>query len=140
MSEIISVDEFTQRVEDLCIGGSTGLPRRLRDLHILLASATLWMEPDAVYSEPEINAGLATWLDQGCPALDIDVTTLRRELVDRVYLNRDDSGRHYSPGPGSREFRFDADVANVDPAKVVTRAIAARKARKRAHMPKEEDR
>lgn len=111
-----------------------GLPRRTRDLHIVLASATLWMEAGAVYTEREINNGLGEWLENGCPSLDVDVVTLRRELVDRVYLDRDDSGSHYSPGQGPAEWRFSDDVADVDPARVINAAKAEREARRSAHM------
>lgn len=133
MSETITRGEFSDRLVALCIGGSSGLPRRSRDLHILLASATLWMEPGAVYTEPEINEGLSRWLDTGCPSLDLDVATLRRELVDMRYLSRDDSGTHYSPGAGSAEFRFADDVADVDPGAVIDEARKERAERRAAH-------
>lgn len=133
MSDLIEQDEFIQRLADLCVGGSPGLPRRSRDLNILLASATLWMEPGAVYSEPEINEGLSRWLQEGCPALELDVTTLRRELVDHLYLDRDDSGTHYSPGPGPTGWRFSDKIADVAPAEVIAGARRERAERKAAH-------
>src|SRR5688572_17355019 len=88
----IDAAEMRERIAALCLGGSAALPRRQRDLHVLLASATLWMEPGSVYNEKEVNEGLQRWLDEGCPSLRVDAVTLRRELVDRVYLDRDDSG------------------------------------------------
>lgn len=135
MSDVIEHQEFTERLAALCIGGSAGLPRRLRDRHIVLASATLWMQPGAVYTEPEINAGLSRWLESACPSLDLDVATLRRELVDHLYLDRDDSGSHYSPGAGHPDWRFGDGVADVDPAQVVGEALDERAARKSAHDP-----
>ncbi len=134
MTETIGRKEFEDRLVANCIGGSSSLPRRLRDRHIMLASATLWMEPGAVYTEPEINEGLSRWLDTGCPSLDLDVTTLRRELVDHLYLDRDDSGSHYSSGSGPAEWRFEDDVADVDPAGVMVKARQEREARRKAHM------
>lgn len=131
---MITGDEMRQRQAVLCLGGSTGLPRRNRDLQILLASSTLWMEPGAVYTESEVNQGLSRWLDRACPALRIDVVTLRRELVDRLYLDRDDSGANYSPGPGPRDWRFADDVREVDPVEVIETARAEREARKSAHL------
>lgn len=131
----INAAEMKERIAALCLGGSDALPRRQRDLHILLASATLWMEPGSVYNEKEVNEALQRWLDEGCPSLRIDAVTLRRELVDRVYLDRDDSGRHYSPGPGPRTVDFDPDVATVDPAAIIAGARAEREARKMAHRP-----
>lgn len=134
MSEVIGREEFTDRLVALCIGGSSGPPRRSRDLHILLASATLWMEEGAIYTEPEINEGLSRWLQSGCPSLDLDVVTLRRELVDHLYLDRNDSGTSYSAGSGPVEPRFDDDVATVDPAVVIDEARNQRTARKAAQM------
>lgn len=133
MTGTIGRKEFEDRLIANCIGGSSGLPRRLRDRHIILASATLWMEPGAVYTEPEINEGLSRWLETGCPSLDLDVTTLRRELVDHLYLDRDDSGSHYSAGSGPAGWRF-ADIADVDPSDVIARAREEREARRRAHV------
>lgn len=131
MSDPIAANEFVSRIEALCIGGSSTFPKRARDRHVLLASAVLWMEPGAVYTESEVNEGLRAWLDEGCPSLEIDVVTLRRELVDRVYLDRDDSGSHYSPGPGPRDFVFDPSIARIDPRKVVAEALRRREERKR---------
>ncbi len=134
----IDAAEMRERIAALCLGGSAALPRRQRDLHVLLASATLWMEPGSVYNEKEVNEGLQRWLDEGCPSLRVDAVTLRRELVDRVYLDRDDSGRHYSPGPGPRSVSFNADVGTVDPAAVIAAVRAEREARKMAHHPTDE--
>lgn len=131
---MITADEMRDRLAALCLGGGTGLPGRSRDLHIVLASATLWMESGAVYTEREVNEGLANWLAGGCPSLSVDVVTLRRELVDRLYLDRDDSGASYSPGPGPREWQFSDDVADIDPVEVIETARAEREARKSAHL------
>jgi hypothetical protein len=134
MSDSISVEEFVSRIEALCIGGSNTFPKRARDRHVLLASATLWMEPGGVYTEAEVNDGLRGWLEQGCPSMSIDVVSLRRELVDRVYLDRDDSGRHYSLGPGPREITFDPAISQVDPKSVVDAALENREERKRKFL------
>jgi hypothetical protein len=116
-----------------------GLPRRQRDVVILLASATLWMETGAVYSESEINAGLDRWRRTVCSPLRLDVVTLRRELVDRHVLDRDDAGSHYSPAPGPSSWRFSDDVGSIDPASVIAAANTARKARKQAHLTHEQE-
>lgn len=137
MSEPIGVAEFVSRIEALCIGGSSTFPKRARDRHVLLASAVLWMEPGGIYTEPEVNEGLQRWLEEGCPSLQIDVVTLRRELVDRVYLDRDDAGQHYSPGPGPRDLAFDPAIAGIDPKQVITEARMKREQRKRQMSPGE---
>jgi hypothetical protein len=132
-SSLITADEFTQRLASLCLGGGHSFPRKTRDLHILLAAATLWMEAGAVYTELEVNEGLGDWLDRACPALRVDVVSLRRELVDHLYLDRDDSGTHYSPGAGPAGWRFADEVADVDPVDVLMKARAEREARRREH-------
>lgn len=137
MSDPIGVDEFVSRIEALCIGGSNTFPKRARDRHVLLASAVLWMEAGTLYTESEVNEGLRAWLDDGCPSLEIDVATLRRELVDRVYLDRDDAGRHYSPGPGPREFSFDHSISGIDPKHVVAEALLKREERKQNMLAQE---
>jgi hypothetical protein len=134
VSEVIGRREVEQRLEALCIGGGPGLPKRSRDLQILLSSSTLWMEPGAVYTEREVNQGLSQFLETVCPSLRLDVVTLRRLLVDHLYMDRDDSGRHYTPGRGPVGWRFADDVADVDPAQVVEEAIRRRQTRKSERM------
>jgi hypothetical protein len=103
-----------------------------------MASATLWMEPGSLYTEAEINEGLESWLRKVCPSLGVDQVTLRRELVDRSYLTRDDSGTSYAPGPGPVDWRFEDGVAGIDSEALVTSAIKAREARKRAYLARSE--
>jgi hypothetical protein len=138
--DVISVETFESRLTAICSGGTMlGLPRRRRDIAIILASATLWMETGAIYTEPEINEGLSRWLTEVCPSLALDEVTLRRELVDNNYLQRDDAGAHYTPGPGSLEWRFDDGIATIDPAQVVADARRHRAERKKEHMARQED-
>ena len=129
--QLIGAEEFSQRLAVWCLRGDGELPRKSRDLHILLTAASLWMEPGAVYTEREVTENLAEWLEHACPALNVDAVTLRRELVDRLYLDRDDAGSHYSPGPGPRDWRFADDVADVDPVAVIQKARADREERRR---------
>ncbi len=135
MTDTITAAEFEDRLVALCAGGRlTGLPRRQRDTAILLASATLWMSPGSVYTEREVNEALGRWLESGCPALSLDVVTLRRELVDRHYVDRDDSGRHYALASGPPEWRFEDGIGRLDPSAVLARARAEREERKRRHL------
>ena len=130
---IITVREFEERLAAICTGGGgTGFPKRERDVAVMLASATLWLKPGSVYSEPEINDGLAHWLEAVCPSRGLDPVSLRRELIDRNYLNRDDAGASYAPGPGPPEWRFEDGVAGVDPASVIADVARERDERKRS--------
>jgi hypothetical protein len=92
------------------------------------------MKSGSLYSEREINESLERWLEDVCPSLGLDPVTLRRELVDRSLLTRDDRGTHYAPGPGPVEWTFDERIADIDPAAVVAEAKAERERRKRAHL------
>ena len=131
----ITVEEFETRLLAICTGGGgPGLPRRQRDIAVMMASATLWMGPGTLFTESEINDGLERWLGRVCPSLGLDKVTLRRELIDRNYLTRDDSGTSYAPGPGPVEWRFEDGVAEIDSEAVVAAAVQAREARKRAYQ------
>ena len=110
------------------------MPKRLRDFHIVLASSTTWMEIGAIYTEAQVNQGLAGWLEEFCSGLRVDAVTLRRELIDGAYLSRDASGSQYSVGPGSPLVRFEDEVASVDPRKAINDARAERRRRKASHQ------
>lgn len=135
MSDEITIAEFEDRLIRICAGGPiTGLPRRQRDQAVVLASAILWMEVGAVYTERDVNDGLRRWLEEVCPSLRVDFVTLRRELVDRNYLDRDASGRHYTLGRGPASLRFDDRIVDVDPAMVIMGAIEKREDRRRTYL------
>jgi hypothetical protein len=126
--------EIEERLVALCIGGGPGLPKRSRDLQVLLFASTFWMKAGKLYSEKEVNLGLGRWLERGCPSLRVDVVTLRRLLVDDSYLDRDDSGRNYSTGRGPVGWRFAQDAVEVDPVDVVESALRRNAARKAEHL------
>lgn len=91
------------------------------------------MEIGAIYSEEEVNGALGTWIDTVCSSLSLDEVTLRRELVDRGYLLRDDAGSAYSIGPGPADVRFDPDIGAMDASTVISKAKAERETRRREH-------
>jgi hypothetical protein len=126
--------EIEERLVALCIGGGSGLPKRSRDLQVLLFASTFWMEPGQLYTEKEVNLQLGRWLERGCPSLGVDVVTLRRLLVDDNYLDRDDSGRNYTAGRGPVGWRFAQDAVEVDPVDVIESALRRRAARKVEHL------
>ncbi|MGB7859093.1 MAG: DUF2087 domain-containing protein [Acidimicrobiia bacterium] len=134
MSVEVSAAAFRNRLVSLCINGGDGLPKKQRDLHILLASATLWMKDGTTYSEPEINVHLRHWIDTVCERARLDELTIRRELVDSRFLLRDDAGSHYTTGPGPTTIRFAPDIAEIDPELVIRQARSERAARKAAHL------
>lgn len=134
MTEIIERPEFERRLVAICAQGGEGMPRKVRDRHILLAAATFWMTTGAVYTEAEVTEELRHWVESICPRMRLDPVTIRREMVDASYLMRDDAGTSYTAGPGS-VVTFAADVAGVDPEAVILQTRSERALRKARHTP-----
>jgi hypothetical protein len=93
----VSADEYARRVRALLGPGGLrhALPRRRRDLWILLhAIARRFGEAERL-SEVEADARIADFLRGPGRALELDRVTLRRALVDEGFLDRDPAGRDY---------------------------------------------
>lgn len=135
----IGREEFERRLAKLCLtADGQGFPKRTHDRWIVLKAATLGLSPDRTYTEPEINAALADWLDGGGSWLESDHVSLRRELVDEAFLDRDPGGSWYRLGPAAGDpLRFARDLAQVDFAGIVRAARAGRAARRRDHQERE---
>jgi hypothetical protein len=118
----ISAEEFEKRLSALALSGvQFNLPRKQRDRHILFRSAAQALDADHQYSEPDLNAELALWL-QGI-GIGIDHVTLRRHLVDEGYLIRERDGSTYVTSlEGGRAYEFESSVATVDSYAVVNNA------------------
>ena len=126
----ITAAEYEERLVSLCIGGSRGIPKKVRDRHVLLMAASNSFERGMIYNQKEVDTAIKVWLDRGCPSLKIDEVTIRRELIDASYLMRDDAGRFYAVGPGPAMISYADDVAMVDPIRTIERALQERAARK----------
>ena len=131
----ITVDEFKQRLEALCLSaGGRGLPRRRRDWDILFKSITLALEAGRDYSEKEVNQVVEEWLAGIGQAIEIDYVTLRRHLVDAGYLVRDLAGTSYRLGLEVITELFEPATDAVDPAAVVEEARSRKEQRKRQYL------
>ena len=122
----ITTQKFTSRLAQLCVSsGLKGMPRKIRDRHILLKSITLTLELKNEYAEHELNNMLTAWLrDVGTNLRSLDHVNLRRLLVDQEYVGRSKDGSRYWVAVGSRyQALFAPDVDDVDVRSVV---IAAR--------------
>ena len=73
-------------------GRITQLPSKQKKLLVILRWLATLFKPDALYSEPEVNAILKT-------AYNIDYVGLRRDLVDMGYLRRERGGGKYWLAP-----------------------------------------
>lgn len=71
------------------------LPRSRRDTELFIALAAATLDPQASYSEEEINDLLIEWLRGFTCSSTLDHVTIRRCLVDYRMLLRDDRGASY---------------------------------------------
>ncbi|HJN93641.1 MAG TPA: DUF2087 domain-containing protein [Dehalococcoidia bacterium] len=126
----IDLATFTKRLADLGTRPRSLLPRKRRDLHILLRSIALFLDARTVYSEPEINAAISDWRRRVAPQFRVDHVRLRRSLVDHAYLLRTADGAAYTvgPGPSLDDIRFAPEVNDVHPVEVAAQrhAVIAR--------------
>ena len=128
----ISESQFTERFVTMATAGRD-LPKRPLDLHILLISASLGLDPDRTYSEPEVNEELSKWSARFGGDLGMDHVTLRRLLVDERYLSRDPAGVAYRLQTAERPYTFDPSIRTLDLEGLIDEERRARAERKRLH-------
>lgn len=132
---VVTVGEFKKRLAAMCLKqGSVGLPRKRRDQHILAKSIVLMLNPEATYTEVELNSHLMDWLDRVGRAIQIDHVTLRRYLVDEGYVMRDPAGESYRVQRQARSNLFDSAIDEIDPIVAIDEAINQRDERKRRYL------
>jgi hypothetical protein len=114
--EAITAEEFKKRLVAISTThGSSGLPRKRRDRHILLKSVVLSMDITAEYSEHQINLMLQSWLRDVGPTPGVDHVELRRHLIDQEYLGRNRDGSRYWVAVSSRwQMEFDDAINGID--------------------------
>lgn len=139
MPETISTDQFTERLEAICLrGGVREWPRKPLDQHVLLKSATFGLEPDRDYSEAEINERLAPWCKNVGRNMIIDHAVLRRYLADAGYLTRDAAGTTYRLNVEKAREQFDPAVETINPAAVLEDARRRNEERKRKYLARQQ--
>ena len=118
---MIEIEEFVDR---LCrLGGRRGprrFPRKARDRGILMKSIRMTMEPDAEYSEPQLNELLIDWNHKIAPEIDCDHVTIRRLLIDYGELERTSDGTRYRIGFPVRPLAFAMEIEELDLAATVS--------------------
>jgi hypothetical protein len=131
----ISVEEFSNRLAALCLsGGGRGFPKKDNDKHILYKSIFLSLEPTRDYTEKELNAALEKWLSSIGTALEIDHTSLRRQMVDEGFLSRDKAGTVYLINYDRTADLFDPAIDSLDPAAVIEEARRIKEQKRREFM------
>jgi len=130
---MIEVEDFVER---LCrLGAHRGprrFPRKPRDREILMKSIRMQLDPEAAYSEPELNRVLEQWNRTIAPEIEVDTTTLRRMLVDYGELERTRDCTSYRVGYPARPAAFDLEVEWID---LVGTVAAYRMGRKKPRRP-----
>jgi hypothetical protein len=129
----ISRDEFSRRFLSLVLN-QTLLPKKRPDLHLLLYSATLSLQPERRYSEKEINEQLQTWCLMFGKNMGLDYVSLRRALVDEGFLHRDPSGSHYTLDITPLNDQFDPEIRSLDLLQLATDAIEEKERRKQEFL------
>ena len=131
---------FERSLSAICLNrGSVGLPRKQRDLQILLKSIVLTLDPQTEYSEKEFNDAILDWLERvGCH-IESDPVTLRRWLVDERYVSRDAGGQVYVANPQNNSRLFEPEVDKVNPLKVIQIGIAKRIERRKRFASSHQD-
>ncbi len=136
-SDTITTAEFEKRLPYLCVtrqGG--GLPRKRRDLHIVLRSVALLLDRTVSYTETSLNGVLRRWLAQVGYNFRLDHVTLRRSLVDYCYVHRDPAGTRYRVASDHDDL-FDPLIESLDPVFIVEEAMRQREAKRKAFLASE---
>ena len=97
MREPITAEEYERRSRVWFGEGRTydHLPKRPRDRWIVLHALATSLPVDRALSEKEMNEAIREWLDGGGKNFFVDHVSLRRELVDAGFIERDAAGQSY---------------------------------------------
>lgn len=134
---VISLDEFSRRFLSLVLN-QTGLPKKRADLHLLLYSATLNLQPGAPYSEKEINEQLQVWCLNFGKKIGLDHVSLRRALVDEGFLHRDASGSQYTLDLSALPDRYASEIRSLDLLRLLQQALEEKERRKQEYLKRSE--
>ena len=125
--------QFTNRFCALVLSTSD-LPKKQDDLHILLYSSILKLDPERQYTEKEMNEQLQQWSVRFGTSFGLDHVTLRRILSDLGYIQRDVAGAAYQVGKTELAYSFDSSINMLDLDELVEKAKRAREERKQQYM------
>lgn len=112
-------------------GKITRLPKRPEDADLFLALAASSLDPRFQYTEPSLNEALQAWMAGFTGGTHMDHVTLRRCLVDRSLLLRDDAGDHYRVNGTVIASIADADACQIHPLEIFEEVQRERSLRKR---------
>lgn len=128
----ISEAQFRDRFVSLILG-ARDLPKKDADLHILLISSILKLDPNRTYLEGELNGELRKWTGLFGANFGLDHVTLRRFLVDEKYVARDTAGKSYKRQTSELRCTFDPSIGSLDLEQMIREARDERETRKQLH-------
>lgn len=104
MKEPITAEEYEKRSRVWFGEGRAydHLPKRPRDRWIVLHALASSLPADRTLSEREMNEAILSWLAGPGKTFFVDHVSLRRELVDWGFLERDAAGQAYARSKGYR--------------------------------------
>ena len=129
---------FKKKIVDLCARSITvGMPKKIRDRHVLLKGVALSFEKAKQYSENDVNDTIRNWLNNIGEKIQIDHVSIRRELIDSGYLNRTADGSTYQLGTEpAAEVSFENAVNDLDVSEIVAQGKEEIERKKREFMQK----
>ncbi|MBT4160412.1 MAG: DUF2087 domain-containing protein [Gammaproteobacteria bacterium] len=107
------------------------LPKSKKDTEMLLALAASALDPQAIYSEAEVNSALADWMAGFTDPVTLDHVTIRRYLVDRALLLRDTPGSVYRTNQAVINRVIEPEVREIQPELILQEVRKDRAGRKR---------
>ena len=129
----ITESQFTNRFCALILG-KNDLPKKQDDLHILLYSSTLKLDPNRQYTEKELNEQLQVWSARFGATFNLDHVTLRRFLSDAGYIQRDAAGTAYQLAKTNPAYTFDSSINQLDLDELIGKAKREREERKQQYL------
>ena len=134
---MITAEHYAKRYVLWCGRGQSydQLPRRQRDRWILLHAISRQFSADDVLSEKEVNQRIQDWLLGPGSTMHVDRVSIRRELIDGGFLQRDPAGKEYRRASGyERVFGFEPDVEKLDLPELVKKEKSRIRERNTRHQ------
>lgn len=114
-------------------GSLDRIPKHSDDAAVVLALAASYLDPQRTYTEPEVNELLLEWMDHFC-GRSLDHVTIRRCLVDRAFLLRDNAGLSYVTNQAIINKIIEPDARSIRPQALYDEHQLIRARRKRAAL------
>jgi hypothetical protein len=131
----LTAADYRERLIALLVrSGQQTLPRRSRDLAVLLIALSRRFADSGPLSERQATERIAAWLQETGRALDVDPVSLRRALIDAGFLERTPAGTEYVASRRyEREIAIEPALLAIDPDQVIDEERERIAARRRLH-------